>query len=190
MNTEFDEAYFYGLRTIARKVALDEINERVKREGGATIWNGTLLASVDAEAIAYAEEIWPKYYDNDTNPGFEKPWSSIWYHAQLQPARFDIAVWQVIDGHRILQGLATGSASSGRENLTLNWVERNFGPDYTRFGVLIPILSCFEHYARLLGSEKVLIKNPIDPSIYERYRYAPIRIKGAKSNVAFLGKEI
>jgi hypothetical protein len=83
MNTEFEEAYYYGLRTIARKVALDEINERVKTEGGATIWNGTLLASVDAEAIAYAEDIWPKYYDNDTNPGFEKPWSSIWYHAQI-----------------------------------------------------------------------------------------------------------
>lgn len=88
----------------------------------------------------------------------------------------------------MLQGLAVGTRSSGNEHLTLNWVERNFGPEYTRFGVLVPILSSFEHYAYLLGVDKVLIKNPVDPSRYERYGYAPIKIKS--STTVFLGKEM
>lgn len=183
------EAYYYGLRTIARKRAMDEINCRISRDGGASAWNGTDLASMCDEAVQYAETIWPEYY-NEKHQGFEKSWSSIWQHAQYQPARFDIAIWQTFNGSRILQGMATGTASSGREHLTLNWVERNFGPEYLRFGVLVPILLTFEHYGRLLGVNKLLIKNPVDPSIYKKYGYAPMTIKGAKSDVAFLGKEI
>jgi hypothetical protein len=184
----YDDVYFYGLRTIARKRALDELNAKILKHGGAQVLNGTTLASINEEAVKYAEEVWPQYYGKDTHPGFVKPWSSIWYHASLQPSRFDIAVWQEVKGKRILQGLATGTRSHGNEHLTLNWVERNFGPDYTRYGVLVPILSSFEHYAHLLDVDKVLIKNPVDPSKYEKYGYAPFRISG--SSVRFLKKEM
>lgn len=185
-----EEAFFYGLRTIARKRALDDINARIKVDGGATVWSGTKLASITDEAIEFAESEWPKYYSQETHQGFSRAWSSIWYHSQLQPARFDVAIWQEVSGRRVLQGLAVGRASSGREHLTLTWVERYFGPEYTRFGILIPVLSCFEHYAHLLEVETVLIKNPVDPSKYERYGYRPLRIKGADSGTAFLGKEM
>lgn len=185
---QFDDAYYYGLRTIARKRALDDLNPLILAAGGASVLDGTSLASVDDEAISYAEKVWPTYYGLATHPGFAKAWSSIWYHAQLQSSRFDIAVWQKVNGVKVLQGLAVGTRSSGNSHLTLNWVERNFGPEYTRFGVLVPILSSFEHYAYLLGVDKVLIKNPVDPSKYERYGYKPIRIKG--STTLFLGKEI
>lgn len=187
---EFQEDYFYGLRTIARKQALDGINERILRDGGASIWNGTTLASITTEAIEYAESEWPKYYGADSHQGFSKPWSSILYHAQLQPSRFELAIWQEISGKQVLQGLAVGRTSSGKEHLSLNWVERNFGPDYLKAGILIPVLSCFEHYAHLLDVDRVLIKNPVDPSIYQRYGYAPMKIQGAMSDVAFLGKEL
>ena len=184
----YDEAYHYELRTIARKRALDQLNSMIVSYGGAVTLNGTTLASINEEAIEYAEDVWPKYYGEDTHPGFAKPWSSIWYHAQLQPSRFDIAVWQEVGNQRVLQGLATGSRSHGNSHLTLNWVERNFGPEYTRYGVLIPILSCFEHYAHLLDVDRVLIKNPVDPSKYERYGYSPFGISG--STTLFLGKEM
>lgn len=184
----FDEAYYYGLRTIARMRALDELNKLILSAGGASILDGTSLASIDDDAIRHAETVWPRYYGTATHPGFSKAWSSIWYHAALQPSRFDIAVWQNVDGTKVLQGLAVGARSSGNSHLTLNWVERNFGPEYTRYGVLVPILSSFEHYAHLLGVDKVLIKNPVDPSKYERYGYEPIRIKG--STTLFLGKEM
>jgi hypothetical protein len=183
-----EETYYWALRAVARKRALVELNSLILAYGGAKTWNGTTLASIDEEAIRYAEEVWPSYYGEDTHPGFVKPWSSIWYHALLQPSRFDIAVWQEIDGRRVLQGLATGTRSHGNSHLTLNWVERNFGPEYTRYGVLVPILSSFEHYAHLLDVDRVLIKNPVDPSKYERYGYTPFRISG--STTLFLSKEM
>ncbi|WP_417269953.1 hypothetical protein [Celeribacter sp.] len=182
-------AYYYGLRTIARKRALDDFNKFVCAHGGAAEWDASSLASIDEEAINYAETVWPKYYGKSTHTGFQRNWSSIWHQATLQPAHFELAIWQEVEGNRVLQGLACGSASSGREHLTLNWVERNFGPEYIKYGVLTPILSCFEHYAHLLGASRALIKNPIDPSIYEKYGYTPIQIKRAKG-VAFLGKEL
>lgn len=184
----FNEEYYYLLRTIARKRALDELNHKILVAGGAQAWTGTTLASIDDSAIKYAEGVWPKFYGPSTHPGFSKPWSSIYYHSLLQPARFEIAVWQEIEGKRVLQGLAAGTKSHGNDHLTLNWVERNFGPEYTRYGVLVPILSSFEHYAHLLDVKKVLIKNPVDPSKYERYGYARLRIKG--SSTLFLSKEL
>lgn len=183
-----DNNYYYALRIIARKWALDQLNRRILCDGGATLLHGTTLASITDEAITYAEEVWPKHYGSTTHSGFVKPWSSIWYHTQLQPSNFNIAVWQDFGERRVLQGMAVGTRSSGNSHLTLNWVERNFGPEYTRYGVLLPILLSFEHYARLLDVDKVLIKNPVDPSKYERYGYTAVKIK--KSKVDFLGKEL
>lgn len=182
-----EEKYFYALRAIARKQTLDELNERIRRDGGAATWDHTELASVSDEAVDYADNVWPQHYRHDTHPGFCKPWVQIVAQSRLQPSRFEIAVWQTVGGVRALQGMATGTRSSGNEHLTLNWVERNFGPEYTRFGVLMPILSSFENYARLLGVQRVLIKNPIDPSKYERYGYLRVSVK---SPTLFFGKEM
>ncbi len=184
----YDEAYYYGLRAISRLRAMQKLNQRILADGGATVWHGTTLASINNDAIDFAEQAWPQYYGPATHLGFVKPWSSIWYHAQLQPSNFNVAVWQEVDGRPVLQGMATGTRSHGNTNLTLNWVERNFGPEYTRFGVLIPILLCVEEYARLLDVERVLIKNPVDPSKYERYGYAPFNVRDSKT--VFLGKEM
>ena len=150
-------------------------------------WSHTELASVTDEAVEYATNVWPKYYGPDTHLGFCNPWTRIIRHARLQPSRFEIAVWQAVNGVRVLQGLAAGTRSHGNENLSLNWVERNFGPEYSRFGVLLPILSCFENYARLLGVHRVLIKSPVDPSKYERYGYSRVSMK---SPTLFFGKEM
>ena len=42
--------------------------------------------------------------------------------------------------------------------------------------MLLPILACAEEYAKLIKCKRVLIKNPVDPSKYERYGYEPYRI--------------
>lgn len=68
----FDEAYFYGLRTIARKRALDEMNALILSAGGASVLDGTSLASVDDDAIRYAEVVWPTHYGEATHHGFAK----------------------------------------------------------------------------------------------------------------------
>ena len=185
-----DKAYYYGLNTIARNDTLNFLNNRIKKDGGAVEWDGTELASISDEAIEYAETEWPKYYSNseDSHQGFSKAWSSIWYHTNLQPSNFNLAIWQKLNGNKVLQGLAVGKTSEGKEHLTLNWVERNFGPQYHRFGILIPTLMCFERYASLLGCKRVLIKNPIDPSKYTRYGYKSFPV--SKSITNFLAKEI
>ena len=185
---EKSEEYYYYLRTLARKRALDQLNARILKDGGATSWHDTRLASIDEEAVQYAEDTWPTYYGPHTHTGFAKPWSSIWYHARLQPARFEIAIWQTCEGRNVLQGLATGTTSTGKKHLTLNWVERNFGPEYNRYGILQPILLAFEEYGNLLGAERLLIKNPVDPAKYTRYGYEPFTV--SKSATDFLSKEM
>lgn len=184
-----EEAFFYYLRTVARARTMEALNQHIKKDGGAVDWHGTTLASIDTEAIEYAEKSWPDHYADSTHHGFKKAWSSIWYHTSLQPSNFNLAIWQERSaGKRVLQGLAVGNTSEGKKNLTLNWVERNFGPDYCRFGILMPILHCMEEYAALIGCERILIKNPVDPPIYRRYGYAPFKIR--KSKTVFLTKEI
>jgi len=184
----FDVAYYYGLRTVARKRTMESLNKKILADGGASIWGGTSLASISEEAIDFATKEWPNHYGVHTHKGFSKSWTAIWSHAQLQPSNFNVAVWQQFGDRKILQGLAVGSTSSGKKHACLNWVERFFGPEYSKFGVLVPILMCFEEYARLLEVERVLIKNPVDPSIYERCGYARYTIP--KSGTSFLSKEI
>lgn len=183
-----EKAYFYYLRTIARDETIRLMNERMLRDGGADVWNGTKLASIEDEAVDYAEKTWPKHYSDNTHLGFSKAWSSIWYHTELQPSNFNLAIWQTINGEEVLQGLAVGTTSTGKKHITLNWVERNFGPEYHRFGILVPILMCFERYGQLLGCDKVLIKNPVDPNKYRRYGYNSFIVR--KSSMNFLAKEI
>ena len=184
-----EEAYYYYLRTIARDDTVGLLKARMSKDGGAAVWHGTRLASIDDEAINYAETVWPKYYSSSgtSHTGFKKAWPSIWYHTKLQPSNFNLAIWQTVNGIDVLQGMAAGKTSDGKKHLSLNWVERNFGPEYHRFGILVPVLMCFERYAELLGCDRALIKNPVDPSKYSRYGYNLFNVR--KSVTTFMAKE-
>jgi hypothetical protein len=45
-----------------------------------------------------------------------------------------------------------------------------------RWGVLLPILSCAEEYAKLIGATKVVVKDAVDPNRYERYEYGKVHL--------------
>jgi hypothetical protein len=156
---------------------------RMERDGGRDNWNQIALASIDEEAINYARLEWVKYYGPDTHQGFIHSWERLHHKFAHRPAHFDLAIWQIIGGTRILQGLALGKPSNGKTHLTINWVERSFAPTYLKGGILLPILACAEEYARLLGCVRVLLKDPVDPKIYHRYGYEvyhpPRRVQGA-----------
>ena len=109
-----EDAYFYGLRTVARKRTMDALNRRTQVDGGAADWNGTTLSSITEDAIEAAETEWKTHYSELTHAGFDKAWSSIWYHTSLQPSNFNLAIWQRIEGRDILQGLAAGTTSDGK----------------------------------------------------------------------------
>lgn len=71
-------------------------------------------------------------------------------------------------------------------SVLIGW-KRSFAPTYLK-GALVPILACAEEYAKLLGSERVVIKDAIDPAKYERYGYRPFHIERAKGH--YLSKEL
>lgn len=180
-------AYYYTLRTEARKRVVDQLNLRATDERSRAIWGGVELASVTDEATEYARLEWPKFYSKDTHQGFSVSWERLYHKFKQIPAHFGVAIWQTVEDKRVLQGLALGKPSEAMKHLTVNWVERSFEPTYFRGGVLLPILACAEEYGNLLGCERVLIKDPIDAGVYERYGYAPVRLHGGAT---YLKKEL
>ncbi len=147
-----------------------------------------VIGSITKEAIDYSRLEWPKFYSQETHLGFSESWETLFYKFAPTPSFFDVAIWQQIGGSDVLQAMALGKPSDGKTHLTINWVERSFAPTYLRGGALLPILACAEEYAKLLGCQRVLIKNPIDPTKYARYRYVPYRIRRVAAT--YLCKEL
>ena len=81
-----------------------------------------------------------------------------------------------------------GRPSNGKTHLTINWVERSFAPTYLKGGILLPVLACAQEYAKLLGCKRILIKDPVDPKLYERYGYSPYELRRVRA--AYLCKEL
>lgn len=184
---EYKLAYYYTLRTEARRRVVEQINRRATTDRSRETWDGITLASVNLEAIEYARLEWPKHYGPDTHGGFSQSWERLYYKFAQMPDHFGLAIWQDIEDKKVLQGLALGKPSRAKTHLTINWVERSFEPTYFRGGILVPILACAEEYGNLLGCERVLVKDPIDPGVYQRYGYAPFTLhKGAE----YLAKEL
>ncbi|MER8401233.1 hypothetical protein [Mesorhizobium sp. M0306] len=173
MFDEYKYGYYQALRTEARGRIVNALNRRIKTAEDRETWRGITLASMNQEAYDYARVEWPKYYGVDTHEGLPYSWERLYFKFMAKPSNFNLAVWQTLGDQKILQGLALGKPSSGKTHLTVNWVERSFGPSYFRGGVLMPILACAEEYAKLLGCERVLVKDAIDPAHFEKYGYAP-----------------
>ncbi len=187
-------AYYYALQSMARNRTADRINRRVLRSGGIRRWDNLTLCSIlgkePGDALAYAEEVWPKYYSDDTHHGFATKWRGLVYKASNDPDHFNLAIWQKVDEEQCLVALALGNPSNGRTLLTVKWVERFFGHNYLAGRALWPILSCAEEYAKLLGCERVLIKDPVDPRKYERYGYTTYSHPGVRFGGSYLGKDM
>lgn len=179
MFNEYDHAYYYTLKAHARSRVVSALNNRVKRDGGRSSWDRLTLCSINKDAIDYARLEWPKYYSDDTHQGFQYSWESLYFKFLHRPAYFDLAIWQQVDGTQVLQGMALGKPSNGKTHLSLNWVERSFAPTYFRGGILLPVLACAEEYAKLLGSQRVLVKDAVDASVYRRYGYTPFHLPKA-----------
>jgi hypothetical protein len=184
-------SYYYALKTASRRVVVEDFNARIVGAAQSVrnnSWQGMVLQSINKEAIDYARIEWSKHYSTETHMGFNDSWETIYNKYEPIPAFFDLAIWQIVPPNRTLQALALGKPSDGKTHLTINWVERYFGPNCLKGGVLLPILACAEEYARLLGCKRVLIKNPVDPAKYERYGFKPYRLP--KVYAAYLCKDL
>lgn len=189
-----DFIYYYLLKEEARRRTMNAINKRVLRSGGVFHWDKTTLCSIIGQdvgnAIEFSQNEWPKYYGPDTHEGFEDSWEKLNYRYLPQKDHFDLAIWQVVDGIQVLVALAIGNPSSARTHLTIKWVERFYGHNYLAGRALWPILTCAEEYAKLLGCERVLIKDPVDSGKYERYGYAKYRHPYVAHGGDYLAKEL
>jgi len=170
---EYKFTYYYTLRQQARSRVVDALNRRIKTEKHREIWRGITLASIKQDAIDYTQFKWPKYYDGDNYSPIPTTWEQLYYSYSQKISHFNVAIWQTLPDGAVLRGLAFGKPSHGKTHLTINWIERSPEPDYFKGGVLLPILSCAEEYAKLLGCERVLVKNPIDASEFKKYGYGP-----------------
>lgn len=184
-------AFYYALKTASRRVVVEDFNAKIAAAPASVrnnSWQGMVLQSINKEAVNYARIEWPKYYSEETHSGFVESWETLHQKFEPIPSFFDLAIWQIAPPKRTLQALALGKPSDGKTHLTINWVERYFGPHCLKGGVLLPILACAEEYARLLRCKRVLIKNPVDPAKYARYGYTPYRLPKVKA--AYLCKDL
>lgn len=190
-----NQLYFYALKSEARARTQKALNSRILREPGSLEkFDGLTLCSVISpempDALEFAHEEWPRCYGPETFEGFGKSWYEIVVPAMNAPDVFDLAIWQKIDGKQILAGLAVGNPSNARTHLTVKWVERFYGHTHIAGRVLLVVLACAEEYAKLLGSERVLIKDPLAPEKYERYGYTQYRHPHVAHGGNYLSKEM
>jgi hypothetical protein len=168
---EYKYAYYNTLRTKARSTIVDALNKRIKSDKHRETWRGVTLASIKNDAIEYAEFKWSKYYNGDTLTPLPVKWERIYHSYSQKLSHFNVAIWQNFNETNILRGMAFGKPSDGKTHLTINWLERSPEPNYFKGGILLPILSCAEEYGKLLGCQRILIKDPLHPEEFERYGY-------------------
>lgn len=187
--------YYYALLSEARLRVQTALNARILREPGSLArFDRMTLASILSPqmpgALDFAQEEWPKFYSADTFQGFGKSWPSIVLPAYNHIDLFDLAIWQEVDGVQKLAGMAIGWPSHGRTHLTVRWVERYYGPTHVGGRILMIVLACAEEYAKLLGSERVLIKDPVAPPKYARYGYTHYRHPHVPHGGNYMAKDL
>lgn len=188
-----DFAFYYALQNEARLRTMRSLNKKVLKSGGITRWDSLTLSSIlgrnPGDALGFVEDRWTRYYD-DSYSGFAKSWPTIVHKNINDPDHFNLAIWQKVEGEQILVALALGNPSNRRKYLTLKWIERYCGHSHLKGRALWPILTCAEEYAKLLGSERVLIKDPVDQGKYERYGYTVFSHPGVRFGGDYMGKEL
>jgi hypothetical protein len=185
---DYNHPYYYTLKAHARGTIVNSLNNKINRVGGRENWSAVTLCSVNGEAIDFARTEWPKHYGPTTHNGFTVSWERLLHKFAQRPSYYDLAIWQVVDSVKLLQGLALGQPSNGKTHMVINWVERSFASSYLKGGILLPILACAEEYAKLLGCERVLIKDAVDRAKYERYGYSDYKLAKVRAN--YLAKEL
>jgi hypothetical protein len=174
------ETYYAELKRLARERVKESIERKFDQGADQLNWRMMELASIDSESIAYASSEWRRFYSEDTHSGFDIGWERLYHKFRCNPAFFDLAIWQIIDGKRVLQVMALGKPNRGKRYISLHWIERSFAPTFMQRALLVS-LACLEEYARLLRVNNVRIKDPVDARKYQRYGYVLVKVPQSKS---------
>lgn len=139
---------------------------------------------IDSDALLFWETIIRPLGLTHPLGGF--PWDEIFQQIRTTPRRFDVAIW---DGP-ILCGMAAGKASRGSENVTVKWVERFAIPSEPLRGVVaLTALTAAEHYAKILGRQWLMIRNPLPgtAALYEELRFS---LAPSRFGVPYYGRQV
>lgn len=190
-----DLLYYYALKTEARSRVQRSLNANILRNPGAIrhfdkLTLCSILSPDMRGALTYADEVWPRHYDDTGWGGFDISWHDIVLPRMEAPGAFDLAIWQEIEGEQVLAALAFGEPSRAKTHLTLKWLERFMGYTHVAGKVTPIVLACIEEYAKLLGSERVLIKEAVVPHLYERYGYRIYRHPYVAHGGDYMSKEL
>lgn len=187
-------AYYYALRTEARIRTMDSLNSRLLRSGGVDGFRGLTLCSTlnsqIGDALRFAEVEWPRFASEATHPRPVDSWRSLYFTFAPRPDHFEVAVWQQIEGQQVLVGLAMGNPSHARTHLTIKRIERFFGQSLIAGRAMWPMLTCAQEYAKLLGCQRILIKDPVDSGLFGKYGYAPYHHPQVAHGGSYVAKEL
>lgn len=177
------------LKFIARQHVAESFSRRFQLEGQVHLWDNTILESISDAALEYAANVWPKYYDPENGiNGLGSGWAEFYKKYFYTPSFFDLAIWQKINGERVLQGLCLGRPSRGKEHLRIFRVESSRAPNYFKGGIYAPMLACAQRYAEFLECERLIVKKTIDINGLSKYGFQPFNLRQGYGD--FLSKEL
>jgi len=155
---------YQGLRDAAFHAVVDVWRGRVPREVDLRILPPYFI---DADALKFWSQLWGVI----EKPAAVFPWDEIFDQIWTTPRRLDVAIW---DGS-LLCGFAAGMASRGN-NVTIKFLESWPGDRNKLRGFIAPIaIDVADMYARLLGKQWVMLKDPL-PKAIARYHDLGFRL--------------
>lgn len=178
---EVDE--YVVMRYLAMAITAKDLTVFTATNGGEDIYHNIVLSHIESEELGsaseYAEKHWPaREWMTYSHQKDLVSWKSLARKASCDTDRFEVALWQRVNGEQHLVGLALGTPSNARKHLTIKWLDIRVGLSYTRRKPLPVILDCAEQYARLLGCNRVLIRQPNDSLVFKQYGYEPYHHDG------------
>jgi hypothetical protein len=116
---------------------------------------------------------------------WELPWREIFGQFRPYLRRFTVAIW--FEGR--LYGLGVGRASRGKTNMTVHYLERRPGEHPFVGWVSTIVLDAADNYGKILGSQRVRIKNPV-PGVVRKYESLGFSLAGTYRGATYYERSV
>lgn len=144
----------------------------------------TCITPITQEALAAYTATWTSTPHWSGEGGW--PWDALALRVLRKPRSFHVAVWAGSD----LCGLALGSVSKGRRQLTLRFMESCPHRDHALRNRIAPIVfEAATAFAGALGAERILLRNPL-PAVRPLYLRLGFRVAFVRSGILYFEKTL
>lgn len=179
-----DSAYSEASRlyTDLRRIAYRRALERCVGFSAAS--TKTRITPISHEALAAYSASWLEvaHWSGEGN----WPWGSLIPQVLRKPRSFHVAVWEGTE----LCGLAMGTVSKGRRQLTLRFMESCPRPDHPlRSRITLIVFEAATAFGEALGAERILLRNPL-PAMRPLYQRFGFTLAFHRAGVVYFGKTL